>query len=49
MSDNCHSKKELAQAKALEEDAYIRFKAMAETGNPEEGLKILDLLDTLTK
>ena len=30
-------------------DAYTRFKAMAVTGNPEAGLRILDKLDNLTE
>ncbi|MGB3203365.1 MAG: hypothetical protein WBB28_00060 [Crinalium sp.] len=29
--------------------AYTRFKAMAATGNPEEGLRILAKLDALTE
>ena len=30
-------------------DAYTRFQALAAKGNPEEGLKILARLDSLTK
>jgi predicted transcriptional regulator len=38
---------ELSTIALAEFDAYTRFKAMAATGNLEEGLKILAKLDTL--
>ena len=38
---------ELSTLALAEFDAYTRFKAMAATSNPEEGLKILAKLDTL--
>jgi predicted DNA-binding protein len=38
---------ELSTLALAEFDGYTRFKAMAATGNPEEGLKILTKLDTL--
>ncbi|KYC37843.1 CopG family transcriptional regulator [Scytonema hofmannii PCC 7110] len=38
---------ELSTLALAEFDAYTGFKAMAATGNPEEGLKILAKLDTL--
>lgn len=40
---------ELSTIALAEFDAYTRFKAMAATGNPEEGLKILAKLDALTE
>ncbi|NJR19543.1 MAG: toxin-antitoxin system HicB family antitoxin [Calothrix sp. CSU_2_0] len=40
---------ELSTIALAEFDAYTRFKAMAATGNPEEGLKILAKLDDLTQ
>ncbi|PSB02608.1 toxin-antitoxin system HicB family antitoxin [Merismopedia glauca] len=39
---------ELSTIALTEFDAYTRFKAMAITGNPEEGLRILAKLDALT-
>ncbi|MUG99181.1 toxin-antitoxin system HicB family antitoxin [Scytonema sp. UIC 10036] len=38
---------ELSTLALAEFDGYTRFKAMAATGNSEEGLKILAKLDTL--
>ncbi|BAZ10560.1 hypothetical protein NIES4071_23830 [Calothrix sp. NIES-4071] len=38
---------ELSTLALAEFDTYTRFKAMAATGNPEEGLKILAKLDAL--
>ena len=38
---------ELSTLALAEFDANTRFKAMAATGNPEEGLKILAKLDAL--
>ncbi|BAZ42701.1 hypothetical protein NIES4101_86710 [Calothrix sp. NIES-4101] len=40
---------ELSTIALAEFDAHTRFKAMAATGNPEEGLKILAKLDDLTQ
>lgn len=40
---------ELSTIALAEFDAYTRFEAMAATGNPEKGLKILAKLDTLTE
>jgi predicted DNA-binding ribbon-helix-helix protein len=40
---------ELSTIALAEFDSYTRFKAMAATGNPEEGLKILAKLDALTE
>jgi predicted transcriptional regulator len=40
---------ELSTIALAEYDAYTRFKAMAAIGNPEEGLRILAKLDTLTE
>ena len=40
---------ELSTIALAEFDANTRFKAMAATGNPEEGLRILAKLDTLTE
>ncbi|MBF2007181.1 toxin-antitoxin system HicB family antitoxin [Chlorogloeopsis fritschii PCC 9212] len=40
---------ELSTIALAEFDAYTRFKAMAATSNPEEGLKILAKLDALTE
>ncbi|MBW4625421.1 MAG: toxin-antitoxin system HicB family antitoxin [Brasilonema octagenarum HA4186-MV1] len=40
---------ELSTIAIAEFDANTRFKAMAATGNPEEGLKILAKLDSLTE
>lgn len=40
---------ELSTIALAEFDAYTRFKAMAATGTPEEGLRILAKLDTLTE
>jgi predicted transcriptional regulator len=40
---------ELSTIALAEFDAYTRFKAMAATGHPEEGFKILAKLDTLTE
>ncbi|MBC8122732.1 MAG: toxin-antitoxin system HicB family antitoxin [Gemmatimonadaceae bacterium] len=39
---------ELSTIALAEFDAYTRFKAMAATGNPETGLKLLNKLDALT-
>ncbi len=39
---------ELSTIALAEFDAYTRFKAMAASGNPEEGLKLLAKLDSLT-
>ena len=39
---------ELSTIALTEFDANTRFKAMAATGNPEEGLRILAKLDALT-
>jgi len=38
---------ELSTIALTEFDAYTRFKAMAATGNPQEGLNLLDKLDIL--
>jgi predicted transcriptional regulator len=38
---------ELSTIAITEFDTYTRFKAMATTGNPEEGLRILAKLDAL--
>jgi predicted transcriptional regulator len=40
---------ELSTIALAEFDAHTRFKAMAATGNPEEGLRILAKLDDLTE
>ena len=40
---------ELSTIALAEFDANTRFKAMAVTGNPEEGLRILAKLDALTE
>ncbi len=40
---------ELSTIALVEFDANTRFKAMAATGSPEEGLRILDKLDSLGK
>ncbi|NMG22695.1 toxin-antitoxin system HicB family antitoxin [Brasilonema bromeliae] len=40
---------ELSTIALAEFDTYTRFKAMAATANPEEGLRILAKLDTLTE
>ncbi|MFN6525355.1 toxin-antitoxin system HicB family antitoxin [Nostoc sp. ChiSLP03a] len=40
---------ELSTIALAEFDAHTRFKAMAEIGNPEEGLRVLAKLDTLTE
>lgn len=40
---------ELSTIALAEFDAYTRFKAMAVSGNPEEGLRILAKLDALTE
>ncbi len=40
---------ELSTIALAEFDAHTRFKAMAATGNPEEGLRILAKLDDLTQ
>ncbi|QLE56081.1 toxin-antitoxin system HicB family antitoxin [Nostoc sp. TCL26-01] len=40
---------ELSTIALAEFDANTRFKAMAATGNPEEGLRILAKLDDLTE
>ena len=40
---------ELSTIALAEFDANTRFKAMAATGNPEEGLRILAKLDALTE
>jgi predicted DNA-binding ribbon-helix-helix protein len=40
---------ELSTIALAEFDACTRFKAMAVTGNPEAGLRILDKLDNLTE
>lgn len=40
---------ELSTIALAEFDTHTRFKAMAATGNPEEGLRILDKLDVLTE
>ncbi len=40
---------ELSTIALTEFDANTRFKAMAATGNPEEGLRILAKLDALTE
>jgi predicted transcriptional regulator len=40
---------ELSTIALAEFDANTRFKAMAATGNPEEGLRILAKLDALTQ
>jgi predicted transcriptional regulator len=40
---------ELSTIALVEFDTHTRFKAMADQGNPEEGLKLLDKLDALTK
>ncbi len=39
---------ELSTIALAEFDAFTRFKAMAVTGNPQEGLRILEKLDVLT-
>ncbi len=38
---------ELSTLALAEFDGYTRFKAMAATGNPEDGLRILTKLDNL--
>jgi predicted transcriptional regulator len=38
---------ELSTLALAEFDSYTRFKAMAATGNPEDGLRILTKLDNL--
>jgi predicted transcriptional regulator len=40
---------ELSTIALAEFDANTRFKAMAATGNPQEGLRILAKLDALTE
>ncbi len=40
---------ELSTIALAEFDAYTRFKSMAASGNPEEGLRLLDKLDELTE
>jgi predicted transcriptional regulator len=40
---------ELSTVALAEFDAFTRFKAMAAMGNPQEGLRLLDKLDALTK
>ncbi|EHC10523.1 toxin-antitoxin system HicB family antitoxin [Fischerella thermalis] len=40
---------ELSTIALAEFDAYTRFKAMAATGDPKEGLRILTKLDALTE
>ncbi|PMB11388.1 toxin-antitoxin system HicB family antitoxin [Fischerella thermalis CCMEE 5282] len=40
---------ELSTIALAEFDAYTRFKAMAVTGDPKEGLRILTKLDALTE
>lgn len=40
---------ELSTIALAEFDAHTRFKAMAATGNPQEGLRILAKLDALTE
>jgi predicted transcriptional regulator len=40
---------ELSTIALAEFDTNIRFKAMAATGNPEEGLRILAKVDALTE
>jgi len=40
---------ELSTIALVEFDTFTRFKAMAATGNAEEGLRLLEKLDTLTK
>ncbi len=40
---------ELSTIALTEFDAHTRFKAMAASGNPEEGLKLLAKLDSLTE
>ncbi|MDZ8067718.1 MAG: toxin-antitoxin system HicB family antitoxin [Nostoc sp. DedQUE08] len=40
---------ELSTIALAEFDAHTRFKAMAAIGNPEEGLRVLAKLDTLTE
>jgi predicted DNA-binding protein len=40
---------ELSTIVLAEFDAYTRFKAMTATGSPQEGLNLLDKLDTLTE
>ncbi|NJN08177.1 MAG: toxin-antitoxin system HicB family antitoxin [Richelia sp. RM1_1_1] len=40
---------ELSTIALAEFDAHTRFKAMAATGNPEEGLRILAKFDDLTQ
>jgi len=40
---------ELSTIALVEFDANTRFKAMAATGNPEEGIRILDKLDAMTQ
>lgn len=40
---------ELSTIALAEFDAYTRFKAMAATGKPEEGLRILAKLEDLTQ
>ncbi len=40
---------ELSTIALAEFDAHTRFKAMAVTGNPEEGLRILAKLDDLAQ
>ncbi len=39
---------ELSTAAIAEFDAFTRFKAMAVTGDPKVGLKLLDKLDAMT-
>ncbi len=39
---------ELSTIALAEFDAFTRFKAMAATGSPQEGLKLLEKLDALT-
>jgi hypothetical protein len=40
---------ELSTIALVEFDAFTRFKAMAAMGNPQEGLRLLEKLDALTK
>ena len=40
---------ELSTIALTEFDAYTRFKAMAASGNPEEGLKLLAKLDSINE
>jgi predicted transcriptional regulator len=40
---------ELSTIALTEFDTFTRFKAMAALGNPQEGLRLLEKLDALTK